>query len=159
MENALIIISFALILLGILGIFIPVLPGPIFVLLGIVVYGFVTDFTVISLYWIVLFSILTFVTIVIDYLASFLTAKRFNVSSWGMIGMFIGGFSGLVIFNVIGLIIGQVVGLTMGELLSGRAWKESMKAGGAGVFAYFVSLIVKLFVTSIIVGIFIYLIR
>ncbi|AKL94446.1 hypothetical protein CACET_c09390 [Clostridium aceticum] len=159
MENTLMVISFVLIILGVMGIFLPILPGPILVLVGIVLYGFVTDFAVISLYWIVLFSILTFITIVVDYLASFMTAKKFNVSSWGMIGMFIGGFSGLVILNVVGLIIGQVVGLTLGELLSGREWKESIKAGGAGVIAYFVSLVVKLLITAIVVGIFIYLIR
>lgn len=158
MANPSIIISFVLIILGVLGIFIPVLPGPILVLMGIVLYGFITEFTVITFNWIIIFAILTFITIIVDYLASFFTAKRFNVSTWGMIGMILGGFGGLVILNVIGLLIGQVIGLILGEILSGKELVQAIKAGSAGVIGYIISLSVKILITGIMVGSFVYLI-
>lgn len=158
MGSATIVISFVLIILGILGIFMPVLPGPILILIGIVLYGFTTDFTVITFNWIVIFAILTFITILVDYLASFFTAKKFNVSTWGMIGMALGGFGGLIVLNVIGLLIGQVIGLIIGEVLSGKELIQAIKAGSAGVVGYIISLAVKILITGIMVGSFIYLI-
>ncbi|SDK69005.1 DUF456 domain-containing protein [Natronincola ferrireducens] len=158
MENTYMVVSFALIILGVVGIFMPIIPGPILVLLGITIYGFATEFAVVSLYWIVLFAIMTLITITADYLASFITAKRFQVSIWGMIGMFVGGFAGLAIMNVIGLIVGQVAGLVLGELLAGKEFIEALKAGSAGVIGYLTSLVVKVIVTAVMVGMFLYLI-
>ncbi|SET33002.1 hypothetical protein SAMN05660297_02042 [Natronincola peptidivorans] len=157
MENIYIVISFALILLGVAGVFFPILPGPMLVLIGIALYSYGTDFIVITPYWLTLFAILTLITITVDYLASFITAKKFNASIWGMAGMIIGGFLGLMVFNIIGLLIGQVIGLILGELFMGKELIEAIKTGSAGVVGYLISLIVKVAMTGIMLGIFIYL--
>ncbi|MCC5910236.1 MAG: DUF456 domain-containing protein [Clostridiaceae bacterium] len=158
MNNIYLIISIMLIILGTIGVFLPVIPGPILVLLGIVIYSFITDFSIVSLNWIVIFSVLTLLTIIVDYLASFISAKRFNVSKCGIVGMFLGGFIGLFILSIAGLLIGQTIGLIIGELMTGKELSTSIKSGSAGLIGYLASLIIKLIIVGIMLSIFTYLV-
>ncbi|MBM7614432.1 DUF456 domain-containing protein [Alkaliphilus hydrothermalis] len=146
--------SVILIILGIIGIFVAFLPGPILVLAGIVLYGWSTSFTVISLKVIVLFGLLTLGGILFDYLASFISAKKFNVSKTGTWGLIIGGIVGFLLLNLIGLVVGQFLGIMAGEILSGKNLKSSIKSGTASLVGYVLSIIVNVIIVTIMMGYF-----
>jgi uncharacterized protein len=155
MENLYFLISILLIVLGVAGIFLPVLPGPVLVLAGIFLYSYLTDFAIVSIRLIILFGILVLITLIFDYFASFFTAKKFGVSKWGIMGMVLGGAIGLIIFNIIGLLVGQILGIAAGEFLSGKHWLSAVKSGGAGILGYFLSLMVKITAVGLMVSLFI----
>ncbi len=152
--NLYLIFSIVLIILGIVGIFTAFLPGTILVLTGIIIYGWATDFTIISIRIIIVFGFLTLAGILFDYLASFVSAKRYNISPKGIWGMVIGGIVGFFILNIVGIIIGQFIGILSGELLSGKNITSSLKSGTASLVGYFLSVMVNIIIVGIMVGYF-----
>ncbi|WP_026477728.1 DUF456 domain-containing protein [Alkaliphilus transvaalensis] len=150
------LISGIIIVLGIVGIFTAFLPGTLLVLAGIIFYGWSTDFTVISIKMIIFFGFLTLAGILFDYLASFISAKRYNISTKGIWGMLLGGVAGFFILSVIGMIIGQFIGILVGEILAGKNFKNSIKSGTASLVGYLLSTVVNIIIVGIMLGYFLF---
>lgn len=154
MEMSYLILSIVLIIVGIVGIFVPTIPSVILVLVGIFLYAYKTNFAVVSMDYIILFSILTVITIFLDYLTTLILAKKHHMSTSNIIGMFLSGLIGFMILNVVGLIIGQAIGIIVFELISGEGWIKSFKKGGVSFLGYFMSITIKVFVVALMISIF-----
>jgi len=115
---------------GVIGAVVPVLPGTILIVGAIAVWGLVVGFS--GLQWALGVAIAALLLgFAIDYLAGVLGAQRVGASSWGQIGAFIGMFFGLfgllpllpTGIPLLGLLIGTVVGAFVGEFLHRRELK------------------------------------
>jgi len=148
------IVSTALIIIGVLGIFIPGLPGTGLVFIGTLVYAWGTGFQVIGWGPLLIFLILTLIAMGVDYLAGIMTAQKFGASKQGIIGSVIGGIVGLIAFNIPGLILGQLAGVIIGELMFGRKMNESIKSGFGVFIGYLLGSIAKVVLTTLIIIIF-----
>jgi len=148
------IVSTALIIIGLLGIFIPGLPGTGLVFIGTLVYAWGTGFQVIGWGTLLIFLILTLIAMGVDYLAGIMTAQKFGASKQGIIGSVIGGIVGLIAFNIPGLILGQLAGVIIGELMFGRKMNESIKSGFGVFIGYLLGSIAKVVLTTLIIIIF-----
>jgi uncharacterized protein len=117
-----------------------VLPGiPSTPLVLIAAIGHKLYFRDASAGWIalILLALMTALALVMDYLTTIYGAKRFGATKKGMLGAIAGGIVGLF-FNLPGILLGPFIGATIFELIGGREFKPSMKAGvGAtlGLFA------------------------
>ena len=89
-EILLIILCFILMALGFAGIFLPVLPGIPVVWLGLFTYSVATGFEDISITTVLVFLALTLFTILFDFLAPILGAKKYKASKLCIFGAFIG---------------------------------------------------------------------
>lgn len=145
-----------MIIVGLVGIFVPMLPGAWLVFGGTVVYAWATGFQVITIGYLVLFAILTVISSGVDYAASALTAKKYGASKYSIIASVVLGLLGLVVFSVPGLVIGQLAGIILGELYFGKAFKTAVKSGVAVFIGYLLGNVAKVFLCSIIVVIFYY---
>ena len=154
MNGVYLIVSTALIIVGLLGIFIPGLPGTGLVFVGTLVYAWGTGFQAIGWGTLLLFLFLTILAMAVDYGAGLLTAQKFGASKQGILGSVIGGIVGLVIFNIPGLILGQLIGVILGELMFGRKMKESMKSGFGVFVGYLLGSIAKVIITTLMIIIF-----
>lgn len=143
-----------MIVIGLVGIFVPVLPGAWLVFAGIFLYAWSTNFQVITIGYLILFAILTVVSSAVDYIASFFTAKKYGASKLGIIASVVLGVIGLLVFSVPGLIIGQLIGIILGELYFGKEMKSAVKSGVAVFVGYLLGNIAKVFICSIMVVIF-----
>ncbi|KAB3533095.1 DUF456 domain-containing protein [Alkaliphilus serpentinus] len=121
----------------------------------LLLYGWSTDFVIISIRTIIIFGILTLFAILSEYLASLFTAKKFNISKKGLWGLFMGGILGFFIFNVIGMILGQFIGVFIGEVLSGKKLLSALKAGSGAFIGYVIGMIINFTVVLSMVGYFI----
>ena len=133
-----IILIIALIAAGLIGIFLPMLPGAPLILAGIFVYAIWDKFEHMSGWT---FGFLVFLTVlisVIDYTAQIIGAKKFKASKKALwcagIGMVVGLFTG----NVFGFIVGPLVGAIIGELIDSRDLRKALSAG-TGIFIGFLS--------------------
>lgn len=130
-----------LLLLGLIGCFVPILPGP---LLG---YA--------SLWVMWLYGVspgerrlwigggIVVVAVVVDYLLPSYFAQKFKCSRMGVFGCFVGTIVGLFFFPW-GILVGPVLGTMLGELLVGKSLGAATR-GGVGAFCGFVScLLLKL---------------
>lgn len=154
MSGVYFIVSTALIIIGVLGIFIPGLPGTGLVFIGTLVYAWGTGFQVIGWGTLIIFLLLTLLAMGVDYLAGILTAQKFGASKQGIIGSVIGGIVGLVAFNIPGLILGQLAGVIIGELMFGRKMNESIKSGLGVFIGYLLGSIAKVVLTTLIIIVF-----
>lgn len=125
--------SVVLLVLGLLGTFLPVLPGLLLSLCGLLIYKFGTDAPLPMAYvWI--FSALTLVSIILNYVIPARTTRKYGGTRWGSIGSVIGTFAGMFFIPVpFGFLIGMFLGVFVGELLHDardkkKAWNSTKGA-------------------------------
>ena len=123
-----------LLVLGLLGCVIPVIPGPVLSYAAMLLL-LPTRFAP-SMGECVAFGVVCAVVMVLDYIVPALGAKKFNCSRWGIAGCMIGTVVGMF-FGLPGLILGPFLGAVVGEVISGKNIIASMR-GGLGAFLGFV---------------------
>ena len=128
-TTLIIILTAALMIAGLIGCIVPILPGPFLVLGGALVYAWHTDFTVVSWTVIGVLSVFALLSQLLDYLASMIGAKKFGAGKWGMIGALIGGVVGLFSGGIFGIIIGPFIGAIIFEMIAGKDFRSSLKIG------------------------------
>ena len=132
MDTTLInILCLILLFLGIIGTVLPVLPGLLLSICGLLIYKFGTD-SDLSIIYIWVFGILTLVSIVLSYVIPAKTNQKYGGTRWGSIGSIIGTIIGMF-FPPIGFLIGMFAGVFIGELLHDskdmtKAWKSTKGA-------------------------------
>lgn len=114
------VIAAVLILVGLVGTVLPALPGLPLVFVGMLVAAWAGGFEHVGLPMLVLLGVLTMVSLVVDFWATALGAKRVGASRMAIIGAMLGTFAGLF-FGPIGLLLGPFVGALGGELLDRRS--------------------------------------
>jgi len=158
MDLLLLIIGFTLMILGVFGSFLPVLPGPSLSWIGLILLYFTNAVPV--NYWILLISFLITVIIsILDYLIPAKGTKKFGGSSYGIWGTNIGLIVGILTPIPFGFIIGPFVGAFIGELLydykdHGRA----LKAATGSFIGFLASSFMKFVVCMMYLGLFLWIV-
>jgi len=154
----------ALMVVGIIGAVVPGIPGTSLILLAIVIWGFVSgSFSSVTVPLIVTIAVLL-LSIGIDFLATYLGAKRAGASKWGQIGAFIGlivGILGLlpalpVGGPLLGILIGPLLGAIVGEYLYQRNLNLALKAGVGIVVGSLVGNLIQGLLAIAAVGVFLF---
>jgi len=127
--------------LGIVGCFVPVLPGPAIAYAGLwilVALGCPPPTSHLAIGA----GVLVVVTLV-DYIVPSLCAKKFKCSGWGVWGCFIGSIVGLF-FLPFGIVLGPFIGTVAGELIAGKEIASSLRGGIGALLGFVVCLGLKL---------------
>ena len=135
MSIAYLTLSVLLIVAGIIGCFIPIIPGPIVAFCGLLCMIPTSHSP--SLIALVILGVITLVVTALDYVVPALGAKRFNCSKFGTWGCAIGTLLGVFFFPV-GLLLGPFCGAFVGELIA-RKPVRAAAFGGLGAFLGFIS--------------------
>jgi uncharacterized protein YqgC (DUF456 family) len=133
-----------LMLLGIVGAVLPILPGAPLILAGALVHAIATGFTPIGPGRLAILAVLGALAWALEHLASIIGVRRAGGGRAAVAGAVVGLLVGFAVAPI-GLLLGPILGAIAGELLSGRPPRESVRAGiGAalgvltGVVAHFV---------------------
>jgi len=154
-QELVIALTVVLMLLGLAGSLLPMLPGSPLILAGAVLYAWHMQFTVVGWGDLIVLGVLALAGQGLDYAASALGAKKYGGSTWGMIGAGIGGTVGVIAANIIGLIIGSFAGAVILELLQGGELKASMKVGYGTLAGFLCGAAGKVIIACIMAGYFI----
>ncbi|GGG90350.1 membrane protein [Polaribacter pacificus] len=143
MDILLLSIGLLCIFLGIVGAFLPVLPGPLTSWVGFLFLHYTkavpADYTFLS----ITFAIALFVYI-IDYFIPAMGAKKFGGSKYGIYGTTIGLLIGLFIPIPFGIIIGAFLGAFIGEIIHDSTdTNRAMKASLGSLLGFLVSTGIK----------------
>jgi uncharacterized protein len=137
MELFLVIVGLVFCIIGLLGSFLPVLPGPILSWVGLLLL-YLTN-KVENNYWVLGFALLvTLIMTVLDYVIPAKGTKRFGGTKYGVYGTNIGLIAGLF-FPPFGFIIGPFVGAFVGELIHNSQDKEGALKAAIGSFIGFLA--------------------
>ena len=116
------------ILTGIAGLIIPAIPGPTFLLFGLICAAWAEGFVYIGWGTITTLVILTIFAFIIDFIAGAMGAKKSGASKQATYGALLGAIAGLF-FGVIGVFIGPFIGAFLGELLVQRKSAQAAQVG------------------------------
>lgn len=111
----------SLFLVGLVGIFIPFLPGIAFVFAGVLVYALATDFTSISPVTVIVMGVVALLAWLADYYGSALGARWGGGKIYAMIGSIVGALAGALIAGPPALLIGAFLGALAGALIEGNS--------------------------------------
>ena len=115
-------------LAGLIGSLLPILPGTPLILIAAIGHRlYFGDASVSNLVLGILVA-LTLVSLVFDFLAGMLGAKKFGATWRGMTGAVIGGIIGLF-FSLPGIILGPFLGALLFEMLGDKEFKKAVHAG------------------------------
>ena len=140
--------------LGLVGSFLPVLPGPLTGWLGLLVLH-LTD--AVPMNWTFLGFTLGVALLIwiLDYFIPAIGTKKFGGSKSGVIGTTIGLIMGLLLFPPIGFIIGAFVGAFTGELIhDSKDTSRAVKAAFGSFLGFLVSTTLKFMISLIFLVLF-----
>ena len=154
MDILLLLLGLFFIILGIIGSFIPVLPGPITSWVGLLLIHFTNA---ISFNWTFILSTLVIAVVVyiLDYIIPALGTKKFGGSKYGIIGTTVGLLLGLIFLGPLGIIIGPFTGAFIGELIhDNQNSNRAFKAAIGSFIGFLFSTGLKFIVSIIFAGLF-----
>lgn len=156
MDILLVLLGFVLMLTGILGSFLPVLPGPPISWVGLLLLH-LTD--VIPMDWLFLGITLAIAILVfaLDYIIPVIGTKKFGGSKAGVIGTTIGLLVSLIfpILGLLGIIVWPFIGALVGELINRTDHKTALKSAFGSFLGFLTGTFIKFLVATIYLGLFI----
>ena len=155
-DLLLVFFGFLLMLIGIAGSILPVLPGTPISWLGLVVLYLAPS---IPFDWtfIIITGVVALTIYVLDYLIPAMGTKRFGGSRAGAWGTTIGLLVGIIAPIPFGILIGPFVGALFGELLfNNTEGPQAFKAAVGSFIGFLASTFLKFFATLVYLGLFIY---
>lgn len=147
--------AFFFFILAIVGAILPALPGSPFVLVGIVIYGFIVDFSFFDAVFGIGQVVLAAVAFFMDYIANVLGVKALGGSKAGMFGAILGVFVGMFA-GPIGFVFGPVLGAICAELLTGKETWQAVRSGIGGLVGFLLGTTAKIFLIGIMIAWFLY---
>ena len=126
MDIILLIIGLLLCLIGIVGSFLPIIPGPVTSWLGILLLN-LTSVVEFNLNFVLITLTVAISVGILDYLIPVLGVKKLGGTRSGQIGTTLGLIIALIILGPIGIIIGPFGGALLGEMSTKKSFQDSIK--------------------------------
>jgi uncharacterized protein YqgC (DUF456 family) len=121
-------LALVVMLAGLIGSLLPVLPGTPLILAAVIGHRLYFGATSVGNLVLIALVGLMLVSLVFDFLASMLGAKKFGATWRGVTGAMVGGVIGLF-FSLPGIILGPFLGALLFEMLGDKEFKKAAHAG------------------------------
>jgi len=145
----------ALFLAGLVGALIPWIPGPLFILIGVLVWAVATQFAVIGVGRLVILVTLALTTLLVNFAAGPIGARRSGGSRWAVGGAIVGALAGLL-FGPLGLLIGPVIGAVAGEMIRGGDVERSLRTGVGALIGMVAGIAADFVISVVMIGLFLW---
>ncbi|MCK5204491.1 MAG: DUF456 domain-containing protein, partial [Desulfobacterales bacterium] len=109
MDAVIIVIGLILALAGMIGCILPIIPGPTFSFLALILLSWTKNWQVFSQAFLIVMGSLTVILMILDYIAPALGAKKYGASKPGLWGSAIGMIIGIFFIPPWGIIVGAFV--------------------------------------------------
>lgn len=156
LDIILYIVAGLLVLIGLAGAILPVLPGIPILFGGLWLAAWVDHYDHVGLWTLIIIGILGGIALALDFIAGALGAKRVGASSWALWGAFLGTIVGMF-FGIFGLIIGPFVGALLGEMLNGNSVLRSAHVGVGTWVGMLLGTLAKLVLSFMMIGVWLFM--
>ena len=151
--------SVLIIIVGIAGCILPVIPGPPLTFAGVLVAQ-LTKFADLSFNTLFFLGVLAVVVQVLDYIVPAWGAKKFGGSRAGVWGSVIGLIIGIFFlplgpFGIVGILGGPFCGALVGEIMAGKKSDKAFRAAFGTFIGFVTGTLMKLATSFIIAGFFV----
>ena len=153
MTSVLWILAVVMVVVGLIGVVMPALPGHVLILAGLILGAWANGFARVGVWTLVVLGVIALASYGVDFVAVALGAKHLGASPRAMTGAALGTLAGLF-FGLPGVIIGPFLGAVVGELTVHRDVAKAGKAGVAAWIGFAIGTAVKVALAFLMIGIF-----
>jgi uncharacterized protein YqgC (DUF456 family) len=143
-----------LIVAGIAGTLLPMLPGTALVFAGLLLGAWIDDFTLVSAVTVAVLGVLTLISWVVDYVSGLLGAKKVGATPQAVFGAAIGTVLG-IFTGLWGLVFMPLAGAAIGEYIAIRDMVQARRVGVATWIGMMVGAVLKIAITFLMIGVFV----
>ena len=141
METIIIILGALLILAGLLGSFLPVLPGPPISYVGLLLLQ-LTSTPPFTVQFLIIWALIVIAIMLLDNVVPAWGARKYGGSPYGVWGSILGLIAGFF-FPPLGIIIGPIVGAFIGEMAGGKTSDQALKAAWGSFVGFLAGTLMK----------------
>jgi uncharacterized protein YqgC (DUF456 family) len=153
-EGLLLFVVILLMLLGMIGIIFPLLPGIFLIWLGVALYVWQTGFEVISIPLFLFISILVIFAGTSDLWLPYFGARRSGAAKRSYLLSTVGAIIGSFLLPVIGTVIGFVLGLFIGEYWKHQNTGTAVQVSWGGLKGWGIATLIQLTAGVLVIGLF-----
>jgi uncharacterized protein YqgC (DUF456 family) len=156
LNDLVLVFTLLAMLVGLIGIVLPVIPGTIVILVAAVIYALIDGFQAVGWPTLVVLGLLTVVAVTADLWAASVGAKVGGASVWSILAGLVGGLVGFVVLNLLGAILGAVLGVLLTEAVRVGDLRQALKAGGGWALGWVLATVLQLAIGLVMVAIFVW---
>lgn len=147
-------LTLCLLLVGLVGSVVPLLPGPVLIAVAGVVHTLLRPESGMGLWGFIIMAVLLILSFVLDFVSGAVGAKWFGASRWGVAGVFLGGIVGMF-FMPFGLVLGPLFGGIVFELLfAKKQLQPAAKSAWGSVLGTGVGMVLRLLIAMAMIATF-----
>lgn len=146
------VLGVALLVAGVAGLVLPVVPGAILLAAGVLVLAWAGNFAVLGWGTVAFAGVVAVMMLAVDWAAGMLGAKAFGASRWAVIGSAVGLVVGLFL-GLPGILLGPAVGALVFELAKDPDLGRAAKAGLGTLVGFVVGSVVKVALAFVLLGV------
>lgn len=150
-----ILVAVLLVVVGIAGTVLPMLPGVPLVFAGLLLAAWHGGFDQVGIVTMVIIGAITAMAWAVDFFASVVTAKKAGASKYALWGAGIGALVGIM-GGIPGLIIGPAIGAIIGELITHKDTTKATTVGIAAGLGFVLALAIKIVLVLTMLAVFAY---
>ena len=147
MDIFLLIIGLLFCIIGLIGSFIPIIPGPITSWMGLLLLHF-TSFVPIEIYFLIGSFLIAITVFILDLIIPIIGLKKLGGTKKGLVGATIGLLIGFFL-GPIGILTGPFIGALSGELMNNLSYKKAIKASLGTLIGFLAGMAMKFTVSFI----------
>jgi len=151
------IIAYVGFVAGIIGVVLPVIPGPALIWLSALLWAWADGFQAVGWPTLLLLAVLAVLAEISDMALAAMGAKRGGASWFSMVVGAAAAIIGFLLFNLIGALVGAFLGILAWESYR-QGWKvrKAWKASGGFILGYVAAMAVKMLFAVVMVAIFVW---
>jgi len=146
-------LAVAMVVIGLVGIVMPALPGHVLILGGLIVAAWADGFRHVGAWTLVAIGVIAAASYAIDFVAAAVSTRRLGASRRAMAGAALGTLAGFF-FGLIGLLLGPFVGAVVGELTASGDVRQAGRAGAAATIGFIIGTAAKVAIAFVMIAIF-----
>ena len=151
--NFLWVLSAVLVLVGLAGTVLPLLPGTLLVWVGLLLGAWIDDFTRVSVLTVVFITLLAALAWALDFVAGLMGAKRAGAAKVALVGAAVGTVVG-IFMGLVGVLFMPLVGAAIGQYWAQRDQQRAAKVAFATWLGLMLGMVAKVVISFVMVGIF-----
>lgn len=147
------LLAIVVMLVGLCGVIIPVLPGLALIWGVALAYGFIVGFGTPGIAAMVVLTVLLGISIIKGVMIPRRVAADSGASGWSQFGGLVGAIIGFFVIPIVGFIIGALVGVLLVEWLIKNSWDEAWTATKGLAKGFGISALIDLVLGLVMIGV------
>lgn len=163
-ADLLTLVAYLLIILGLIGSLLPILPGPLLIWLGALLWGYADGFQAVGWPTLVVLGVLMVLAWTSDLILTTFGTRKAGASWKAVVGAIAGGIVGAILLSgvlpvigtILGTILGALIGILLVEYYDKRDWGQAFQASKGYVFGSLAARALEVFLSLLMIAIFVW---